>query len=294
MQQHRPPVCPHRSHLHTFSPNRPTRRSATPTVRPVTEPASVLDTPRHVLTAVEFDVLWEWLGLGPTPVVLQIASPGRSHLERRAVQADAWRGLRARGLAGSDGPEAELVRLLHLLARPTEQLELRAVWGREVRVLGSGRAGVAALGHRTEGTVTVTACGSLPAALVSAFPPASRGAGRACTAPTAALAGVPVADARPALLRHGVPAAEASLLVRMLTDTDRRAQVVALAADRWGVLRRAGGVLGVLDGARGRYLLTRSAGDDGTEWVTVAPADTRELRHRITQLLATANATAAG
>ncbi|TQM15229.1 ESAT-6 protein secretion system EspG family protein [Pseudonocardia kunmingensis] len=274
--------------------NRAHGAGAAPTVPSVTEPVPVLDTRRHALTAVEFDVLWEWLGLGPTPVVLQIPSPGRSHAERRSVQADAWRGMRERGLAGSDGPAAELVRLLHLLARPTEQMELRAVWEQEVRVLGAARAGVAALGHRAGSTVTISACGSLPSAVVAAFPPAVRGPGRACTAPTAVLTGVPVADARPALLRRGIPAAEVSLLVRMLTGVDRRAQVVALAADRWGVLRRAGGVLGVLDGPRGRYLLTRSTGDDGTEWATVAPADARELRHRVTQLLATANAAAAG
>ena len=31
-----------------------------------------------VLTAVEFDVLWEDLGLGPTPAVLRLASRGRT------------------------------------------------------------------------------------------------------------------------------------------------------------------------------------------------------------------------
>jgi hypothetical protein len=260
----------------------------------VAEPAPILDTRRHVLTLVEFDVLWESLGLGPTPVVLQLASPGRTHAQRQAMQEAAWHGMRQRGLAGPEGPEAELVRLLHLLARPSEQLELRAWWNHEVRVLGAGQAGVSALAHRSEATVTVSACGSLPAALAGVFPPAPRGPGRACTVPTAVLAEVPVADVRPVLIRRGVPAAEAGLLARMLAGTDRRAQVVALGADRWGVLRRAGGVLGVLDGPRGRYLLTRSRGEDGTEWATVAPADTRQLRHRIAELLATAVAASAG
>jgi EspG family len=52
-------------------------------------------------------------------------------------------------------------------------------------------------------------------------------------------------------------------------------------------------VLGVLDGPRGRYLLTRSTGEDGVEWATIAPADDRQLRHRMADLLATA-VTAAG
>jgi EspG family len=259
----------------------------------VAEPVSVLDTRQHVLTTAEFDVLWEWLGLGPTPVVLQLASPGRTHAERRAVQATAWQGLRERALTALDGPDPELGRLLHLLARPGEQLELRAWWGREVRVLAGGRHGAGALALREADTVTVTACGSLPSALLRAFPPADRGPGRACTVPSAVLAAAPAARVRPVLIDAGVPAADAALLATMLAGTRRRGQVVALGADRWGVLRRAGGVLGVLDGPRGRYLLTRSTGEDGVEWTTVAPADDRELRHRIAGLLATA-VTAAG
>jgi hypothetical protein len=252
------------------------------------------ETRRHVLTTAEFDVLWEWLGLAPTPVVLQLASPGRTHTERNAIQAAAWRGLRERELAGSEGPDPELARLMHLLARPEEQLELRAWWGREVRVLAAGRHGAGALALREANTVIVTACGSLPSALLGTFPPADRGPGRACTVPSSVLATAPAAGLRPALVGAGVPSAEAALLATMVAGTKRRAQVVALGADRWGVLRRAGGVLGVLDGPRGRYLLTRSTGEDGVEWATVAPADDRELRHRISELLATAVAAAGG
>jgi hypothetical protein len=260
----------------------------------VTETVSVvLDTRRHVLSTAEFDVLWEWLGLAPTPVVLQLASPGRTHGERRSIQAAAWQGLRRRELAGSDGPDPELARLMHLLARPEEQLELRAWWGREVRALAAGRHGAGALALREADGVVVTACGSLPSALLGAFPPADRGPGRACTVPSAILAAAPVAELRPALIGAGVSSAEAALLATMVAGTRQRAQVVALAADRWGVLRRAGGVLGVLDGPRGRYLLTRSTGEDGVEWATIGPADDRQLRHRISELLATAVTAAA-
>jgi hypothetical protein len=258
----------------------------------VAEPAPVLDTHRHVLSTVEFDVLWEQLGLGATPVVLQLASPGRTHTERRGLRTSTMRGLRARGLAGPDGPAPEIARLLHLLARPSEQLELRAWWARSVRGIVAGRAGVSALAQREDDTITVSACGSLPSTLAGVFPSVARGPGRASTVPTDALTGVPVADLRLALVDDGVPAAEAALLARMLAGTDRRGQVVALAGDRWGVLRRAGGVLGVLDGPCGRYLLSRSTGADGVEWTTVAPADERQLRHRLAELLAAATAAA--
>ena len=39
-------------------------------------------------------------------------------------------------------------------------------------------------------------------------------------------------------LGRDVPPGEAGLLMRMLAGTERRAQIVALAADRWGVLHQ--------------------------------------------------------
>ncbi|GAA1242567.1 ESX secretion-associated protein EspG [Pseudonocardia aurantiaca] len=265
------------------------------------EPAPEFDqqpeTPRHVLTAVEFDVLWERLGLGPTPVVLRLESPGRTHAERRAIEAAGWQALRVRGLAGPSGPDPELSRLLNLLARPAGQLELRAWWGRSVRAVAAGRPGTGALAVCQDATVALTRCNSLPSGLLAVLPAAGAGAGRACTVPTDTLAAAltaPPAQRRAVLLGRDVPPGEAGLLVRMLAGTERRAQIVALAADRWGVLHRSGGVLGVLDGPRGRYLLTRTTGDDGVDWSTLAPTDDRRLRHRLSELLGAATAAVGG
>jgi hypothetical protein len=261
----------------------------------VAEPVPVLDAPSagvNVVTAVEFDVLWERLGLGPTPVVLRLESPGRTHTERREVQAAGWQALRERGLAGPSGPDPELTRLMHLLARPAEQLELRGWWGRSVRAVAAGRPGTGVLAVRQDATVTLGPCGSLPSGVLGVLPRARPGPGRASTVPTAVLAAAmaaPGTGLRAELVERDVPASEARLLATMLGGTERRAQIVALAADRWGVLRRSGGVLGVLDGPRGRYLLTRTVGEDGAEWTTVAPTDDRRLRHRVAELLAGAS-----
>jgi hypothetical protein len=265
----------------------------------MSEPGPVLDPtdpPRRVLTAVEFDVLWERLGLGPTPVVLRLESPGRTHAERRAIVAAGWQALRDRGLAGPSGPEPELARLLHLLARPAVQLELRGRWGREVRAMAAGQPGTGGLAVRQDATVALTPCNSLPAGLLGVLPPAGAGHGRACTVPSdalsAALAG-PVDQRRAALVARDVPPDDAALLTRMLEGAESRAQLVALAADRWGVLRRHGGVLTVVDGPRGRYLLTRTTGEDGVDWATVAPTDDRRLRLRLAELLTDVESAAA-
>jgi hypothetical protein len=255
----------------------------------VAEPALQPRTPRHVLTAVEFDVLWERLRLGPTPVVLRLRSPGRTHTERRDLQTAGWQALRRRGLAGPSGPDPELARLLHLLARPAGQLELRGRWERTVRAVVAGAPDTCVLAVRQDATVTLEAHGSLPAALLRTLPHLAAGPGRASTVPSALLASATAAASgsglRAALLAGEHPPTEAGLLARMLTGITAGAQIAALVADRWGVLRRSGGVLALLDAPRGRYLLTRSTGEDGVEWTTVAPTDSRRLAHRMTELL---------
>lgn len=260
---------------------------------------------RHVLTAVEFDVLWKRLGLGPTPVVLRLPSPGRTDIERRRIVSNGWQALRDRGLAGPGGPDPELARLVHLLARPTEQLELRGVWRHGVRAVAAGRpeeAGtdggtrIGVLAVRQDATVTLESCGSLPAGLLTVLPAAAAGHGRAATVATSLLGEAlraPGTTLRAALIGRGVPASDAGLLARMLIPGRGRAQIVALGTDATGVTRRSGGVLGVLDGPRGRFLMTRTTGPDGVEWTTVAPTDSRRLRHRITDLLAGASSAAA-
>lgn len=240
-------------------------------------------TTRPVLTTVEFDVVWEALGLGPTPVVLQLASPGRTHTERRRIVAGAWKALHARGPAWLSGVE----HLLRVLAAPSVRAEVRA-WGRAtVRgVAATGPDDAVVLARRREDAVVLEPCPSLPSAVVGLLPPAAPGPGRAAVVPTASLvaaAGRPTsAGLRADLIDHGAAPDDAGPLARMLHGVDGRAQVGVLAADRWGVLRRLPDVLEILDGPRGRYLVTRTA--DG--WTTVAPTDARRLRHRVGELLA--------
>jgi hypothetical protein len=76
----------------------------------------------------------------------------------------------------------------------------------------------------------------------------------------------------------------------MLDGVERRAQIDAVVANRWAAPQRRGGGLGVLEGPRGRYLTTRSHGDDGTDWTTVAPTDDRRLRQRVAELVDDATA----
>jgi hypothetical protein len=253
---------------------------------------------RRVLTAVEFDVLWEWLGLGATPVVLRLDSPGRTHAERARIVAEGWHGLRGRGLADRGGPDRELVRLLHLLAAPAEQLELRMRLGRELRALVAARPGAVALAVRQDATVTLSAASDPVAALLGVLPAEPAGPGGSASVPSAELEAATGRGARgrsvaEALGAAGVPEAESELVEGVLRDGTRRGQISVLAADRWGVLHRHRKVLGLVDTPRGRYLMHREPSGDGVDWTTLAPVDTPRLAHRVSGLLDEARARAA-
>ncbi len=237
-----------------------------------------------MLTDVEFDVLWERLGWGPTPVALRLPSAGRAAFERRDVQRAGWQALRERGLLSASGPDPETVRLLRLLARPVRRFELRASWPRAVRAVAAGGPDAGVLAVRQDATVTLEPCGSLSAAVLDVLPRAGPGSGAACTVLSAVLTAAlsdPGPCLRTALATRGMPLPEAARLARMLAGGPGRAQIVAMVMDGNGVARRRGGVLAVLDGPDGRYLLTRTSGAGPVEWSTVTPVD----RHRLYEML---------
>ncbi len=249
---------------------------------------------RRVLTAVEFDVLWEWLGLGATPVVLRLDSPGRTHDERRRIVASGWQGLRDRGLADLGGPDPELVRLMHLLAGPTRQLELRMRMGRELRVLAAGRSTATALALRQDETVALSGVADPVTAILGVLPAEPAGPGGTVTVPSVELEAATGRSGRPrpvtdALTRAGVPEADALLLDGVLRAETRRGQLSVLAADRWGVLHRHRKVLGLLDTPMGRYVMHRDTAGDDSDWTTLAPADLPRLTQRARRLLAEAD-----
>jgi EspG family len=242
---------------------------------------------RRVLSLVEFDVVWRALGLGAPPVVLQLPSPGRTHTERRRVEAEVWTALRERGLADVAGPEPGLDRVLRLLAAPSLRVEVRTWGALTVRAAIAGDDVV--LARRHEDAVVVNACASIPGAVVGLLAGRPAGPGQAATVPgselEAALRRPSGAGLRADLVDRGVDRDQAGLMARMLHGIDGRAQIAVLVPDRWGVLHRSGGLMEVLDAPRGRYLMTRTQSADGTSWTSVAPVDDRRLRQRLAELL---------
>lgn len=70
-----------------------------------------------VLSAAEFDVAWELLDLGDTPVALELPSPGSTYGERDRIVREVLHALRDRALVRGSAPVPELAADLTTLAR---------------------------------------------------------------------------------------------------------------------------------------------------------------------------------
>ena len=245
------------------------------------------------LSTLEFDVLWEHLGLGRMPLVLKVPSPGRSYGERAALVDDVWRRLTLRGLRGPDGLNPHLERTLRLLANPERAIDGR-LWIRlrSVRLLVAASGREAAMAVLADGHLSVreAAASGLAREALSVLPAGPAGPGASVTLPSVDLE-VAAADAQSPeefehrLLSRGVRAADAAALRVMVTRARRQGQFGASARDHRGRRVRAPRVVSFFDSPKGRYLQLRRSEPGGEPWSTIAPADYRLLAAELTELV---------
>jgi hypothetical protein len=244
------------------------------------------------ISALEYDVLWEHLGLGTMPLVLKVPSPGRSHAERAELVAGAWRRLTDRGLGQQRRVDGRLEHLLRLLDRPDREVDARFGLNRSVRWLAAAvdeQAVLATLDRRGL-TLREAAASGLAREAVHALPNLPAGPGESVTLPSAQLDAA-AAEANTAeqferaLYEHGVRARDASVLRTAVTDAKRQGQFGAAARDRWGKRHRANWVVGFFDTVGGRYLQVRRDSPAGPPWTTISPADNRLLARQVAELL---------
>jgi hypothetical protein len=248
--------------------------------------------PDFVLSAREFDILWDGLGLGPKPYPLDVPSVGRTVAERAEAAEQVYRDLAERGLVTGREPDERLAGQLRLLARHDVSVDavghidgpLRAV------AAGDGQHGVlAAFGEDQLWLVGIRPT-ALAASIVAVLPTNQAGPGRSLSVPYQAMA----AAVKPTT--YDDPHAFASTddeharitMVKAGLSTRDAAELAELAGNR-----QAGGQFGVshrqrrspvvvtwFDTLRGRYLGVR----DG-EWVSFTPADNDRLTARIDRTL---------
>jgi hypothetical protein len=94
--------------------------------------------PAIELTEEEFVVCWRALELGELPLVLGLRPLGASTVDRQRLHAKTMTELQRRHLATHHGPTTPLIDLLHLLAKPTHELDIRLAGSPQGMIVGLG------------------------------------------------------------------------------------------------------------------------------------------------------------
>ncbi len=247
-----------------------------------------------VLSALEFDVLWEHLRLGQLPLVVKVPSPGKTSEERARLEQQAWADLEERGLGRPVELDPDIADILPVLAAPEREVDARAYAGRNLRVLAAAQGEQAALAVLSEDEVTLhrASATALPAAVLAQLPAAPAGVGRSVTLPTeefekAAHGAQATREGfLKSLLEQGIRAEDAQALAEMIKDVSGTGNFGAAARDKLGRRRRADRVVSFFDTEDGRYVQIRRPAQDGTLWTTISPANPRNLTHHVDELLA--------
>lgn len=250
--------------------------------------------PRPItISALEFDVLWEHLGLEDMPLAVKVPSPGTTHSERRQLVDQAWAELERRGLGRSVDIHPGLVTGLNVLARPDREVDGRTWLGRSVRFLAASRGEEAVLAILADSYLTMHSieATALPSVAIGVLAHVPAGPGQSVSLPsvdfeTAANQGGGTRQGfEEALRRRGVREDDVTQLVTMINDVQATGNFGAAARDKWGKRHRADRVVSFFDTEEGRYVQVRRASPDGSVWTTIAPTDHRRLVHHVEQLL---------
>lgn len=234
------------------------------------------------LSALEFDVLWEHLGLGEQPLILMVPSPGKTDEERAEYVQQAWSGMYGRGLGGPHNVNPDLERMVRLLERPEREVDARVVGGRAM-IAAVGTDAVLAMYVGNTITLGPTSATSLAGTITALLPPAPAGPGRSVSMPTADFeaaakeGGTDKHAFEQALYNRGVRGDDVAALLEMIKDVVATGNFGFAMRDHLGRRRRAERVVAYFDTEDGRYANVRKPGVDGSLWTTLSPADNRRL-----------------
>lgn len=252
------------------------------------------DRPDFVVSAAEFDLLLEDLGVDQAPFPLDVPSVGATVEERGELTTGMYRELAARGLAAGGRVDAELARLLRLLSSHDVSVDAVGHFQRPVRALVAAdrRAGVLVEVVADQVGLTGIRPTEMAGAIVGVLPAADAGPGRSMAVAHEHVASAVNADDeldfdpfggdlddRTALTRAGIPAEDAEALVELASTRVAGGQFGASCG-----ARRSSTLVTWFDTSQGRYLMVSE-----NSWLSIAPADNKRIESRVAQLLSTVN-----
>lgn len=248
------------------------------------------------LSHLEFDFIWEHLGLGEVPYPIDARSFGETMDERARLRQQVRESLRAKGLHDGEMLSPRLEELLALLLRGAFTVDGRLSVGEYVRILAAGRGSEGVLVAQTDDEVRVVPVreGKVVPAVIALVPDEKPGPGGAARLPR------PVFDeAIDEFQRAGYLGLERTLTSGGVSGRDLRTAITLVESARHGGGQLAANsvdavgrrtrtpVVNWFDTAAGRYLAHTEQTRDGVEWLTITPADTARIEQRLTDLVAT-------
>jgi hypothetical protein len=253
----------------------------------------VTNTGSVVLSALEFDVIWEGERLPARHVALDVPSPGKTRAERAELVKQAWESLEEKGLANGGRAVADLADRVALLAHPQISVDVWVWAGRTVKAFAAQTGRRAQLAVIDEGKVWLIPArdSGLAESAVSVAGEMPAGFGRSVSLLNDV---VTAADNESAgdtkkfittLEGKGVSLTDAQSLTGMLAGITTRGQFGAEKRLRDQRIVRADRVVAFHDTADGRYLDLVRPSTDGRLWCTVTPADNQRLAACVWELL---------
>lgn len=236
------------------------------------------------LTPVALDFLWESLSAGELPYPLEARSHGATMDERAVLRNRVFADLRAQNMLDTGGhPTPMLEDWLTLLARGTHSIDC-VQEGTSALAVGDGSQALLATQNNDGLLLSKIDPGALASSVVALLPACRRGTEQSITVPAADLEAM--AAGRPA----GRSTTDRQVLKALSDQPKLRAGQLAVNTRNPMGGRRRSPVLSWFDTESGRYLTYSKKGQDGTNWITIAPADAPTLRHRLGELLTTVSA----
>lgn len=246
-----------------------------------------------VLSALEFDVVWESERLPARHVALDVPSPGKTRAERAELVQQTWAALEARGLAKGGRVVSELADQVTLLAHPEVSVDVWVWADRTVKAFAAQSGRLAQLAVVDEGKVWLIPARdtSLAESAVSVAGDMPAGVGRSVSMPNDLMVAADnesKADPKrfiTALEAKGVALSDAQAVTAMLAGMTTRGQFGAERRHRDQRVVRADRVVAFHDTPDGRYLDLVRPSTDGRLWCTVTPADNQRLASCVWELL---------
>ncbi|HEU5473293.1 MAG TPA: ESX secretion-associated protein EspG [Actinophytocola sp.] len=248
------------------------------------------------MSHVEFDIVWERLGLGERPYPITVPVFGATTDERAVLREQVWQSLADRGLHDGTDLRPRLEDLLVLLVRNRFTIDGLLSGREQQRILaaaGRGDAGLLLVQTDAEVRLEPVRGGDVVAAVMALVAEEKPGPGDPIGLPTALFD-----EAVRAYASGGHLALETALRAGGITGRELRGlstllesarsgggQLAANTVDRMGRRTRTP-VLNWFDTEAGRYLVFAERRRDGAEWLTCAPGDSGRLSRRLTELVA--------